>query len=163
MTVEWTYWLYAAIQSLLLQVCAISCVVFAVWSWETRRLRPRPELWPILPLSIFTHAAIAVLAVRWIYPRAIDASFSVRMLQIVTESQSYTAYAMTQAALLTAVASKMVLVWRVRGWSRPGLTLLLAAMLAAAVGATEAHRRAIGAFCQREPAVCAAPTWEAPG
>lgn len=153
MVVEWTYWVYATIQSLLVFTCVASCILFSIWSMETWR-GPRPELWTILPLSVWTHAAIGALAIRWVIPRATDMDFTVKMLQAVSETQSYTSYMLTSGALLAAVGLKVAKVWAVRRWSRTALAALFATMLAVSLMASWFHHGQIESFCEGEPLAC---------
>jgi hypothetical protein len=153
MTIEWTYWIYATIQSMLAFTCVASCVLFSLWSWWTST-KPRPELWAILPLSVWTHAAIGVMTVRWIIPRATDLPFAVRMLHAVSESQSYTGYALTSAALLGAVGMKVAKVWTVRRWSMGSLVVLFGGLLIVSMAATIYHERQIARFCAGNGAAC---------
>ena len=153
MTIEWTYWVYATIQSMLVFTCVASCVLFARWSWETRTA-PRPQLWEILPLSVWTHAAIGIWAVRWIMPRITDMPFTVKMLHAVSESQSYTGYALTSGALLLGVGLKLRKVWTTRQWSAGWLVAMFSILLIFAMGATIYHERQIKKFCASDAFEC---------
>lgn len=153
MSIEWTYWAYATIQSMLVFTCIASCLLFSVWSWETRH-GPRPELWAILPLSVWTHAAIGVWAIRWVIPRATDMKFTVNMLHAVSESQSYTGYALTSAALLAGVGLKLRNVWNTRKWSAGWLVALFSMLLIVSMGATIYHERQVERYCALDAVAC---------
>jgi hypothetical protein len=152
MDIEWSYWVYATINVMLLLTCLLSCGMFAFWSVETRG-KPRPELWIILPLTVLTHAAIALIPARWLLARA-DVSYAVGMILAVNATQSFDSYAATQGLLLIAVVVKLARVWTVRRWSSVLLVSILGSLAMLSVGMTRFHAVQIAVFCSGYPPEC---------
>ncbi|HVI28882.1 hypothetical protein [Hansschlegelia sp.] len=156
MQAEWSYWVYATLNSMLLLTCALSCALFAFWSWELRR-SPRTDLWAILPLTVWTHAAIAMIPLRWIWPRALDPAYAVSMIIAVNAAQSFDSYALTQALLLIAVMAKVALVWIVRGSRTSLLVAVFCWLTVLSICATRFHAEQMAAFCRDDPGSCEPP------
>jgi hypothetical protein len=87
MDVDASYWVYAAIQSLLFLIFVTGAGFYAFWSYETRRAA-RPTLWWLLPFIAAMDVALAVDAGKWVLVRAIDTPHSVAMIQTVSSAQN---------------------------------------------------------------------------
>ncbi|MGA0533562.1 hypothetical protein [Hansschlegelia sp. KR7-227] len=157
MQITWLYWSYAATTYALLLSCILSAPLFLYWSVEAKKPAGEPDLplWYILPWTVATHAAIAMIPLSWIWPRVADPAFSVGLIQAVTEGQSFASYLVRTLLLLVVVWGKITILWRVRQWS-PALLIILVAwigLLSAAL--TMGHRDSIHGYCGERPDQCA--------
>ncbi|MFC3695511.1 hypothetical protein [Chenggangzhangella methanolivorans] len=110
MEVKFSYWVYAAIQSLLFMICATGAVFCAFWAWESRT-PPRPTLWWLLPFIAAMDVGLMVDATKWILVRASNTEHSVEMIQAVKTAQNYTEYALTRGFVLTIAAQQVWSMW----------------------------------------------------
>ena len=154
MVVETWYWVYAAVQTLLLLTCLTGAALYARWALVAHRFEPRPLLWLLLPFIAAMDIALTVDAGKWIMVRAFNTAHSVEMIQTVKQAQGYAEYAITRGFLLTIAALQVWPVWRVRKQNGRTLAAIFVGLVLLSIAAAGFHRQQIDSYCAESVVAC---------